>query len=89
MTTPETSRLQRRLQRTLLIGAVAVCVIIALGIGLRLRAQAQVERWTENQAIPTVDTLSPQPTAKMLNWCCPERSAPSLMHRSMPASMGT
>jgi RND family efflux transporter MFP subunit len=65
MTEPETSRLQRRLRRTLLYGAVVVCVIIALGIGLRLRAQAQVKRWTETQAIPTVAIISPQPTAKM------------------------
>ncbi len=65
MTEPETSRLQRRLRRTLLFGAIAVCVIIALGIGLRLRAQAQVKRWTENQAIPTVEVISPKPTAKM------------------------
>jgi multidrug efflux system membrane fusion protein len=65
MTEPETSQLQRRLRRTLLIGAVAVCVIIALGVGLRLRAQAQVKRWTETQAIPTVDIISPKSTAKM------------------------
>lgn len=65
MAEPETSRLQRRLYRTLLIGAAAVCIIIALGIGLRLRAQSQVRRWTEDQAIPTVDIISPKPTAQM------------------------
>ena len=65
MTQSQPSPLQRRLRRTLLYGAVAVCVIIALGIGLRLRAQAQVKRWTETQAIPTVDVISPQPAAKM------------------------
>jgi membrane fusion protein, multidrug efflux system len=65
MTEPEISRLQRRLRRTLLIGAGAVCVIIALGVGLRLRAQGAVKRWTEIQAIPTVDIISPQPTATM------------------------
>lgn len=65
MSEPETSPLQRRLRRTLLLGAVAVCVIIALGIGLRLRAQAQVKNWTDDQAIPTVDIVSPQPSAKM------------------------
>lgn len=65
MTEPETSRLQRHLRRALLFGAIAVCAIIVLGIGLRLRAQAQVKRWTETQAIPTVDIVSPQPTAQM------------------------
>lgn len=61
----ETSPLQRRLRRTLLIGAIAVCVIVALGIGFRLRAQAQVKTWTDNEAIPSVDIISPKPTAKM------------------------
>ncbi|HEX3839002.1 MAG TPA: efflux RND transporter periplasmic adaptor subunit [Steroidobacteraceae bacterium] len=65
MTEPETSPLQRRLRRTLLFGAIGVCVIILLGIGLRLRAQAQVKRWTETQAIPTVDIVSPQAAAQM------------------------
>ncbi len=65
MTESETSQLQHRLRRTLLFGAVAVCLIIALGIGLRLRAQAQVKSWTEIQAIPTVEIISPQATAKM------------------------
>ncbi len=65
MSEPETSPLQRRLRRMLILGAVAVCLIIALGIGLRLRAQAQVKNWTDDQAIPTVDIVSPQPSAKM------------------------
>ncbi|HEY6454050.1 MAG TPA: efflux RND transporter periplasmic adaptor subunit [Steroidobacteraceae bacterium] len=65
MTEPETSRLQRRLRRTLLFGALAVGVIIILGIGLRLRAQAEVKSWTETQAIPTVEIVSPQATAQM------------------------
>jgi multidrug efflux system membrane fusion protein len=65
MTELDTSWLQRRLRRTLLFCAAAVCVIVALGIGLRLRAQDQVKRWTEVQAIPTVATVSPQPTARM------------------------
>ncbi len=65
MTELEISRLQRRLRLALLFGAVAVCVIIALGIGLRLRAQVAVKHWTEVQAIPTVDIVSPQPTATM------------------------
>jgi len=71
MTELETSRLQGRLRRTLFFGAVAVCVIVALGIGLRLRAQNQVKEWTEVQAIPTVDTISPQPTAKMQDLVLP------------------
>ncbi len=65
MTEPETSWLRQRLRRTLLIGAVAVCIIIALGIGLRLRTQSQVKHWTEDQAIPTVDVISPKPAAKV------------------------
>src|SRR5665213_1136169 len=65
MTEPETSPLQHRVRRTLLFAAVVVCLIIVLGIGLRLRAQAQVKSWTEDLAIPTVDVVSPQPTAQM------------------------
>ena len=42
-----------------------MCIIIVLGIGLRLRAQAQVKHWTDDQAIPTVDIVSPKPTAQM------------------------
>lgn len=64
-TESETARLQRRLRRALIIGAVAVCAIAATGIGLRLHAQTQVKQWTDVQAIPTVDLVSPQPTAKM------------------------
>jgi RND family efflux transporter MFP subunit len=65
MTEPETTPLQRRLRRTLLIGAILVCVIVVLGIGLRLRAQAQVKSWTETQAVPTVDVVSPKTTPQM------------------------
>lgn len=71
MTEPETSPLQHRLRRTLLFGALIVCLIIVLGIGLRLRAQAQVKSWTEDLAIPTVDVVSPQPTAQMQDLVLP------------------
>lgn len=64
MTVPEThidiTRLQRRLRRVLIIGAVVVCAIAATGIGLRLHAQTQVRRWTDAQAVPTVDIVSPE-----------------------------
>ncbi|HEY5019748.1 MAG TPA: efflux RND transporter periplasmic adaptor subunit [Steroidobacteraceae bacterium] len=69
MTEPETQsdnvRLQRRLRRALIIGAAMVCVIAVIGIGLRLHVQSQVKRWTDVQAIPTVDIVSPQPAAAM------------------------
>jgi membrane fusion protein, multidrug efflux system len=65
MSQPDNSPLQQRLRRALLLGAIAVCLIAALGIGLRLRARAEVKRWTESQAIPTVNIISPQPTAAM------------------------
>ena len=64
MTEYETTRLQQRLRRWLIIGGALVCLIAILGIGLRLHAQSQVKQWTDVQAIPTVDVVSPQPTAK-------------------------
>ncbi|HEY6452614.1 MAG TPA: efflux RND transporter periplasmic adaptor subunit [Steroidobacteraceae bacterium] len=62
-TNHETARLQRRVRRALIIAAVGACLIGALGIGMRLQAQTQVRRWTEVQAVPTVDIVSPQATA--------------------------
>jgi multidrug efflux system membrane fusion protein len=64
MTESETARLQHRLRRALVVGAVAVCVIAVIGIGMRLHAQAQVRQWTNAQAVPTVEIVSPQATAK-------------------------
>src|SRR5665213_3319860 len=60
----ENAQLRRRVRHSLIIGAVAVCVIAVIGIALRLHAQAQVKHWTDAQAIPTVDIVSPQPAAK-------------------------
>ncbi|MGC2461964.1 MAG: efflux RND transporter periplasmic adaptor subunit [Steroidobacteraceae bacterium] len=65
MTESEITQLQHRLRRALIIGGATVCVIAITGIGLRLHAQAQVKQWTNVQAIPTVDIVSPQPVAKM------------------------
>lgn len=65
MTDSEIDRLQHRLRRALIIAAAAVCVIAVIGISLRLHAQTQVKQWTDAQAIPTVEIVSPQPTAKM------------------------
>ncbi len=65
MTDSEIDRLQRRLRRALIIATAAVCVIAVIGISLRLHAQTQVKQWTDAQAIPTVEIVSPQPTAKM------------------------
>ncbi|HEX9140280.1 MAG TPA: efflux RND transporter periplasmic adaptor subunit [Steroidobacteraceae bacterium] len=64
MTQPEIARLQHQMRRTLIIGAVAVCVIAVIGIGLRVHAQTKVRQWTNAQAIPTVEIVSPQPVAK-------------------------
>ena len=64
MTQSDITRLQLRLRSALIIGAVVVCVIVAIGIGLRVRAQAKVKQWTEGQAIPTVEIVSPQAVAK-------------------------
>src|SRR5665213_2189525 len=65
MTESEITRLQIRLRRVLIIGAVGVCLVVVVGIGLRVHAQMQVKQWTDVQAIPTVDIVSPQPAAKM------------------------
>ena len=65
MTESEITQLQHRLRRALIIGGATVCVIAITGIGLRLHAQAQVKQWTNVQAIPTVNIVSPQPVAKM------------------------
>lgn len=64
MTQPEISPLQHRLRRALIIGAVTVCVIAVIGIGLRVHAQTKVKQWTDAQAIPTVEIVSPQTVAK-------------------------
>lgn len=53
-------RLRRKLRRGLLIAALIACGVAAAGIGVRLHAQTQVRQWTESQAIPTVDVVSPQ-----------------------------
>lgn len=65
MTQSEIARLQHGLRRTLIIGAVTVCVIAAIGIGLRVHAQTKVKQWTDGQAIPTVEIVSPQAVAKL------------------------
>src|SRR5579863_1080448 len=64
MTDSEITRLQHRLRRALIIAAAAVCVIAVIGIGMRLHAQTQVRQWTDTQAVPSVEIISPQPTAK-------------------------
>jgi membrane fusion protein, multidrug efflux system len=64
MTQSETARLQHRLRRALIFGAVAVCVTAVIGIGLRVHAQTKVKQWTDGQAIPTVEIVSPQAVAK-------------------------
>lgn len=64
MTESESIRLQQRLRRALIIGAAAVCIIAILGIGLRLHARTQVKQWTDVQAVPTVDVVSPEAAAK-------------------------
>ena len=52
--------LRQRLRRTVLLGALAAALIIVAGIGMRLHAQTQVKQWTEEQAIPTVDVVTPK-----------------------------
>jgi RND family efflux transporter MFP subunit len=64
MTQSEISRLQHRLRRALIIGAVTVCVVAVIGIGLRVHAQTGVRQWTDAQAIRTVEIVSPQAVAK-------------------------
>jgi RND family efflux transporter MFP subunit len=57
------TRLRRSLRRGLIIAALVACGIAVAGIGVRLHAQTQVRQWTESQAIPTVEVVSPQPGA--------------------------
>ena len=65
MTESEIARLQHGLRRALIMGAATVCVIAVIGIGLRVHAQTKVKQWTDVQAIPTVEIVSPQPAATL------------------------
>lgn len=59
------ARLRRRVRFGLILGAIAAAAIVVVGISLRVHAQTQVREWTDAQAVPTVDVVTPRPGAPM------------------------
>ena len=57
--------LQRRVRVGLIVGALVAVIIAAAGIGIRMHDEAAVVQWTNQQAIPSVSLISPQPGARM------------------------
>jgi RND family efflux transporter MFP subunit len=50
----------RKLRRVGIAAAAAACLLAAGGIAMRLHAQTEVRQWTEDQAVPTVDIVTPK-----------------------------
>lgn len=57
---PVSTRFVRGLRRTGLLLAIAAVGLAAIGIAIRLRSETQVRRWTEQQAIPSVELIAPK-----------------------------